>query len=329
MYDAMTSFAPRPLDPAPGARALDPNKFRDPAVTAKGERRAVVALTRLKTLWFNTGSLCNITCQNCYMDSSPRNDRLAYLTRAEVALYLDEIAERRYPVEEIAFTGGEPFMNRDLPAILGDALARGFRALVLTNAMKPMHHRKKDLLALKARHGDALTLRVSLDHYTPENHEAVRGPRTWAPTMEGLRWLAREGFRIAVAGRTRWDESVEAARAGYARLYADEHIPLDAFDASVTVLFPEMDAGLDVPEITMQCWDILGVAPESMMCATARMVVKRRGAARPAVVPCTLLPYDPAFELGERLAESAASVALNHPHCARFCVLGGASCSPG
>jgi uncharacterized Fe-S cluster-containing radical SAM superfamily protein len=329
MYDAMTPFAPRPLDPAPPARALDPKKFRDPAVTAKGERRAVVALTRLKTLWFNTGSLCNITCQNCYMDSSPTNDRLAYLTRAEVALYLDEIAERGYPVEEIAFTGGEPFMNRDLPAMLGDALARGFRALVLTNAMKPMQHRKEDLLALKARHGDALTLRVSLDHYTPENHEAVRGPRTWAPTMAGLRWLAHRGFRIAVAGRTRWDESAEAARAGYARLYADENIPLDAFDASVTVLFPEMDAGLDVPEITMQCWDILGVAPESMMCATARMVVKRQGADRPAVVPCTLLPYDPAFELGERLAESAASVALNHPHCARFCVLGGASCSPG
>ena len=58
---------------------LDPLKFRDPDLTAKGERRAVVALTRLTTLWFNTGSLCNITCRNCYMDSSPTNDALAYL----------------------------------------------------------------------------------------------------------------------------------------------------------------------------------------------------------------------------------------------------------
>jgi uncharacterized Fe-S cluster-containing radical SAM superfamily protein len=288
-----------------------------------------VALTRLKTLWFNTGSLCNIACQNCYMDSSPTNDRLAYLTRAEVAAYLDEIALRKYPVEEIAFTGGEPFMNRDLPAILEDALARGFRALVLTNAMKPMQHRKKDLLDLKRRHGEALVLRVSLDHHTPANHEAVRGPGTWRPTLAGLRWLAREGFRIAVAGRTRWDESEGCARDGYARLYAAENIPLDAFDTSVTVLFPEMDAGLDVPEITTRCWDILGVKPESMMCASARMVVKRQGVRHPVVVPCTLLPYDPAFELGQRLADSAAAVALNHPHCARFCVLGGASCNPG
>ena len=62
---------------------LDPRKFRDPLITAEGERRAVVALTHLKTLWFNTGSLCNITCQNCYIDSSPTNDRLAYMTTPE------------------------------------------------------------------------------------------------------------------------------------------------------------------------------------------------------------------------------------------------------
>ena len=84
---------------------LDPEKFRDPQFTAKGEERAVVALTHLRTLWFNTGSLCNITCKNCYMESSPKNDRLAYLTAAEVAAYLDEAAQENYGVEEVAFTG--------------------------------------------------------------------------------------------------------------------------------------------------------------------------------------------------------------------------------
>ena len=70
-------------------------KFADPDVTAKGERRARVALAALRTLWINTGSLCNITCRNCYIESSPENDRLAYITRAEAAAYLDEIAQRR------------------------------------------------------------------------------------------------------------------------------------------------------------------------------------------------------------------------------------------
>jgi hypothetical protein len=57
------------------------------------------------------------------------------------------------------------------------------------------------------------------------------------------------------------------------------------------------------------------------------MIVKRRGAKSPAVLACTLLPYSSEFELGKTLAEAEADVSLNHPHCAKFCVLGGASCS--
>lgn len=313
----------------PAAGAIDSAKFADPDRTAKGEARAVVALTRLRTLWFNTGSLCNIACQNCYMDSSPTNDALAYLSLEEVKSYLDEVAAERLPVEEIAFTGGEPFMNRALPDMIEESLARGYRVLVLTNAMKPMLNKRKRLAEIRARHGDALTIRVSIDHHTPDGHEAVRGSGTWRPMVEGLRWLAEQGFRLAIAGRTMWQETEAEARNGYARLFATEGIPLDAGDTELLVLFPEMDAARDVPEITVQCWDILGVRPESMMCATARMVVKRKGQSHPVVVPCTLLPYDPQFELGARLADSAKTVKLNHPHCATFCVLGGASCSTG
>jgi hypothetical protein len=93
------------------------------------------------------------------------------------------------------------------------------------------------------------------------------------------------------------------------------------------VLFPEMDAKSDVPEITTSCWEILNVKPETMMCATSRMIVKRRGAERTVIVPCTLLPYDTTFELGHKLAQASEKVYLNHPHCAKFCVIGGASCS--
>ncbi len=309
-------------------KPLDPRKFQDPHVTAEGVQRAVVALTHLRTLWFNTGSLCNITCQNCYMDSSPTNDRLAYLTLAEVRGFLDEIEGESLPVEEIAFTGGEPFMNRDLAGMIELALDRRYRVLVLTNAMKPMLNKRPRLLEILKRHGQALTLRVSADHFTKGKHEAVRGIGSWAPMIEGLRWLAENGFRISVAGRTCWDESEADARRGYGGMFAAKNIPVDAHDPASLVLFPEMDAAADVPEITINCWDILGVTPETMMCATSRMIVKHRGQDRPSVVPCTLLPYDQAFELGHDLTQAAKTVRLNHPHCAKFCVLGGATCSP-
>lgn len=309
-------------------RPLDPAKFRDPALTAKGERRAVVALQALRTLWVNTGTLCNITCRSCYIESSPRNDALAYITAAEVAGYLDEIAAEGLPVEEIGFTGGEPFLNRELPAMLRDAMRRGHRALVLTNAMKPMRNHAAALLALRDAFGDRLTLRVSLDHHRAEVHDLERQEGSFDQAMEGLAWLAREGFRVHVAGRAAFGAEDEAEmRAGFAHLFAAHGIPVDATDPVALMLFPEMDARADVPEITEACWGILKKSPDAMMCASARMVVKRKGAARPAVLACTLLPYDPRFELGATLAEAAAPVALNHPHCAKFCVLGGAACS--
>jgi pyruvate-formate lyase-activating enzyme len=307
--------------------AANLRKFQDPDVTAKGEPRAFVSLSRLRTVWFNTGSLCNITCENCYIESSPRNDRLAYLSLDEVRSYLDEIAGLPQPVEEIGFTGGEPFLNPDFPAMLGEALARGYRALVLTNAMKPMQRHAPELLQLRSRHGAALTMRVSIDHFLPEKHEAVRGRGSWRPMLEGLHWLARHGFRLRVAGRTLWHEPEALVRAGFAALFAAEAIPVDAHDPGALVLFPEMDVRADVPEITTRCWSILGVHPEQVMCASSRMVIKRKGAEHPVVVPCTLLPYDPQFELGRRLTDARPFVKLNHPFCAQFCVLGGASCS--
>ncbi len=306
-----------------------PLKFHHPDITAKGERRASVALGSLRTLWFNTGTLCNITCRRCYIDSSPRNDRLSYLTLAEVRTYLDEIARDRLPTAEIGFTGGEPFMNPDIIAMMDLALARGFRVLVLTNAMRPLRRLEAPLLALHRRYGARLTLRVSLDHYTAALHEDERGPGTFAPTLDGLIWLAREGVSLAVAGRTLWGEPEPRLRQGYATLFSDNAIPLDAFDPAHLVLFPEMDPAADVPEITESCWDILQISPDAMMCATSRMVVKRKDAAAPSVVSCTLLPYDPQFDLGATLAGASGAVKLNHPHCAKFCVLGGGSCSAG
>ena len=218
-------------------------------------------------------------------------------------------------------------MNRDLPAMLEDVLSRGLKAMVLTNAMKPMHKMKPALLGLLARHGRNLTIRVSLDHYGRTLHEKERGARSWKPTIDGLVWLAQSGFDVHVAGRRFSDETEAEVRAGYARLFAELGVAIDAASPVSLVLFPEMDARVDVPEITTACWGILKKSPDSVMCASARMVVKRKGAERPAVVACTLLPYDPQFELGNTLAESVGAVRLNHPHCAKFCVLGGAACS--
>jgi len=313
-------------------------KFQNPDWTARGEARARVKLESLDTLWINTGTLCNITCQNCYIGSSPRNDRLSYITRAEARRFLDEIQQLDLGTREIGFTGGEPFLNPDCTGMIEDALSLGFRVLVLTNAMQPMQRPKVKarLLDLSKRFANKLTIRVSLDHYSPPLHDAERGPGSFKRTTLGIDWLASKGVSIAIAGRTCWGESEAETRPGYAALIAQRQWPIDSTNPDQLVLFPELDEHADIPEITTECWGLLGKRPGEMMCASSRMVVKRKGEDRPVVLPCTLLPYDPRFEMGATLAQSLSrdggmfdegAVKLCHPHCAKFCVLGGGSCA--
>lgn len=305
------------------------SKFCNPETTATGETRARVDFRRLTTLWVNTGTQCNITCTNCYIESAPDNDRLSYLTTDELTPFLDEVDALSDQPIEIGFTGGEPFLNPHAPALIEAALERGHRALVLTNAMRPMRRPRVEraLREMRARYGARLSLRVSLDSHDRALHDRERGDGAFAAALDGLVWLARAGFDISVAGRRGFAESETSARRGFAELFARHDIALDADDPARLVLFPEMEPARDVVEITQACWSLLGKSPADMMCATSRMVVKRKGAAAPSVISCTLLPYTPEFEMGETLAESLNPVRLNHPFCAQFCVLGGASCS--
>ena len=304
-------------------------KFEHPDITAKGEERARVSWNGLATLWFNTGSLCNIECANCYIASSPRADHFLYLSPDDMRPYLDEVDAMGAGPVEIAFTGGEPTMNPDFIALSRMALERGHSLLVLTNAMRPMMRPRvrEGLLALNAEFPGKLTMRVSLDHFSAEVHDAERGEGAFTKAMPGLDWLAANGFRMAIAGRAAFSESDADARAGYARLIAERGWPVDADDAGALVLFPEMDGGHDVPEITGRCWGLLDLDPRTLMCASSRMVVRRKGSRAPAVLACTLLWDDPQFELHPTLRGSLGEVKLNHSHCAKFCVLGGASCS--
>lgn len=304
-------------------------KFVDPLRTADGQTRASVALTNPETLWFNTGTLCNITCANCYILSSPKNDALVYLTAQDVQDYIDQIAEQNWPIREVGFTGGEPFMNPAMIPMARAALEAGFEVLILTNAMRPMMRKsvKAGLVDLNRDFPGKMTLRISVDHWSQDIHDEERGKGSFALTIAGMAWLRDAGIQMAVAGRSTFSETDAQARLGYAMLFADNDFDIDASNPGQTVLFPEMDMTAEVPEITTACWDILGKSPNDVMCSSSRMVVKRKDAVRPSVLACTLLAYDKQFELGETLAEAACDVSLNHPHCAKFCVLGGASCS--
>ena len=303
-------------------------KFSNPLITRDGDQRAFVEFNGFKTLWFNTGTLCNIACSNCYIESSPKNDRLVYLSLADVVEFLDELEKLSGKTCEIGFTGGEPFLNPDFLKMLGECQRRDLSIMVLTNAMKPLQNKIDGLLKLKKVFGTKkIVFRVSIDHYNKDLHEVERGVGTWDPMIKGLKWLRDNKYTINIAGRSLSQESDNECREGYKTLFDELGLRLDAYNPSELVIFPEMDITVDVPEITTNCWEILSVRPETQMCASSRMVVKRKGQKRPIVVSCTLLPYEREFELGKTLSEASKKIYLNHQHCSKFCVLGGASCS--
>lgn len=302
-------------------------KFVETEQTGKGEDRAYVDLVNLTTLWFNTGTRCNLQCQNCYIESSPTNDELLFITTAEVETYLNEIESESLNTKKISFTGGEPFLNKDMLPIISLCLQRGFEVLILTNAYRAIDRYISELDALNQTYPNKLMLRVSLDHYTADIHEQERGSKTFTKTMQTFKKLHDSGFNVSIAGRSLADESMQDALLGYQKTLDAFKISLTVAEGNNIVIFPEMSTTKDVPEITTSCWDILNVHPKDQMCATERMVVKRKGTDYPVVMPCTLIAYNETFELGRTLKESFQRVYLNHPYCAQFCVLGGASCS--
>ena len=300
------------------------NKFKDPITTADGSTRAFIEAKKIKTLWFNTGTLCNIECKNCYIESSPKNDRLVYITFEEVKLFIDEAIDKNLGTKEIGFTGGEPFMNKDVLKMIEYSLSKNFKVLVLSNAMKPMLNKREDLL--KINHQD-LTIRVSIDHYQKEKHEEIRGKNTFNIMMEGLKWLNQNNFNYALATRLLWGEQEDQLRDNF-NLFIDKYnLKLDAKSKEQLVTFAEMDEKVDTPEITTACWKLLGKNPDDIMCSSSRMVVKKKTSLKPSVIACTLLPYDDEFDLGQNLTNSLKKIYLNHKHCSKFCVLGGSSCS--
>jgi len=300
------------------------NKFKDPKVTADGSDRAFVEAEKIKTLWFNTGTLCNIECKNCYIESSPKNDRLVYLTFDEVKNFIDEAIEKNLGTQEIGFTGGEPFMNKDIIKMIEYSLSKGLKTLVLSNAMKPMLNRVEEIK--KVNHKN-LTIRVSIDHYEKSKHEEIRGKNTYDIMMKGLKWLDENDFNYALATRLLWNEKEEELRKNFGIFVKNNHLKLNTNSKQELVTFAEMDESVDTPEITTSCWDILKKDPKDIMCSSSRMIVRKKGLKKPSVIACTLLPYDEEFDLGQTLTNSLQKIYLNHKHCSKFCVLGGSSCS--
>lgn len=286
--------------------------------TSSGEPRGFIDPHRLREVWFHTGTICNLSCPDCFEHSSPGDRRLETITFDDVKLFADEAVE--LGVEQFSFTGGEPFVVHDMVKILDYAL--DFRpCLVLTNGTRPLQSRLKDLVPL-IRKKHPLSFRVSLDFPDIGKHDALRGAGMFKLSLETLGELHRAGFHVSVARRREPGEKTASADAAFLPFFESAELPAD----TPIISFPNLGS-TETPEITETCMTTCH-SPQTcarFMCAFSRMVVKQQGEMR--VYACTLVDDHPHYDLGSSLTESAdVRVMLGHSRCFA-CFAGGASCS--
>lgn len=298
--------------------AKSPAWYQTPA----GEPRGFIQPHALDELWFHTGTACNLACPFCLEGSKPGDDRLQLLRFAEAKPFIDEALT--LGVKQFSFTGGEPFVAKDMVRILDYALQ--FRpCMVLTNATEPLIKRLKQLKAL-LDHPNQLQFRVSLDHFAAAKHDIGRGDGMFALALKGLKQLHEMGFSVSVANQMLADNTPAETGQRFAEVFRNAGLPEDLH----RVEFPDFHPpGQDVatPQISANC--MLSYQTEdsrrAYMCAFSKMVVKQQGRMR--VYACTLVDDDLDYALGETLTVSMAEpVSMKHHRC-YSCFRYGASCS--
>ncbi len=290
--------------------------------TRLGEVRGYIQPHTLSELWFHTGTACNLACPFCLEGSKPGDRRLERVTLADARPFIDEALE--LSVRQFSFTGGEPFVNRDLVPILAYALDRA-PCLVLSNGVDAVTQHLAQIESLLAL-AHPLALRISIDHPDEARHDAGRGTGNFAKAWTALRQLHVRGFRVSIARQMAVDEDRAVVEAAYRDLLRRHGVPEDL----TLVAFPDFGAPgaqRDVPDVTESCMRQFQTEAtrRAFMCAYSKMIVKQGGRMR--VYACTLVDDDPAYDQGATLRESlAVRVRLRHQRC-YSCFRYGASCS--
>jgi len=290
--------------------------------TSQGEPRGYIQPHVLDELWFHTGTACNLACPFCLEGSKPGDTRLQRVSFADVRPLIDEAAA--IGVRQLSFTGGEPFIVKDIVKILDYALGHA-PCLVLTNGVDAVTKRLAQLIPLQQR-PHAMSLRVSIDYPDAARHDAGRGEGNFAKAWRAIGALHGAGFRVSIARQMEPGEDREAVEADYRRLCRDHGVPVDLN----LVAFPDFGgpgSHAAVPELTESCMTKYQNEDgrRQFMCAYSKMVVKKNGRMR--VYACTLVDDDPAYDQGGSLAESLGTrVMLRHHRC-YSCFRYGASCS--
>lgn len=282
-----------------------------------------VPLGHLDALWFQiAGTRCNYTCRHCFISCSPHNRSFDFLPRETVLAALDE--SLALGVKEYYFTGGEPFLHPDAVELLERTLTLG-PATVLTNA-SVLKSAWLERLAMAERASPySLEFRVSLDGFSPETNDPIRGEGTFARTLDGLRKLHLAGFMpLVTVARTADDQDAGELFAGFARLLHEEGITRPRIKILPTLRLGaevERSRGYRASEYVSRAM-LDDFDATTLLCHAARIVTDR------GVWVCPILLDAPDARMGDSLAASLGPFKLRYRACSTCYEYGSVCANP-
>ena len=280
-----------------------------------------IALSHLDHLWFQvSGTLCNLTCHHCFISCSPKNDSFGYLSLAEVQRRLEESVV--LGVKEYYFTGGEPFLNKQMTEILIETLRYG-PATVLTNGTVLKDEWLVQLARAESESIYSLEFRVSIDGFSPETNDPIRGTGTFERAIGGVAKLVEQGFLPIITAARTWP--IEEDQQVIGRF--TEMLRQRGYERPRLKILPTLQLGAE-EDRTGGYRDSERITPEMMddydetqlVCEHSRIVSDR------GVHVCPILIDSPDSLLGQSLSESLGRFALSHGACTT-CYQYGAICS--
>ncbi len=308
---------------APGAPAIAPTPPESAHARANASPGVPeVELRALDQLWFQvSGTVCNLRCNHCFISCSPENHSFWFLSRAEVAAHLTDSV--RLGVKEYYFTGGEPFMNREMLQILEDTLALG-PATVLTNGTLLPQRTVDRLAALAEASPYTLELRVSIDGVTEAMNDAIRGAGSFERAIGAVGRLAAAGFLPIITTMRTWEDAETDGMLGAFR----KALAAVGYDRPRIKILPPLRIGAEADrdrpysDVEFVDHDMMSDYPaEQLLCSGARLVTAE------GVWACPILLDYPSGRLGDTLNEAAARPARLAEQACYTCWVNGAICS--
>jgi len=279
-----------------------------------------VPMLSLDTIWFQVaGTLCNIACTHCFISCSPANHAHEMMTFEEIVPHLEEA--KRLGVRDYYFTGGEPFMNRDMLRILETTLQQG-PATVLTNGMLLRKETCRALRDLIDRSEYSLDVRVSIDGFDRETNDAIRGEGVWERVMSGLANLAEVRINPVITVTTA-AEGVESAEGRARFLDVIRSFGLDKPRLKVLSLFrigaeETRTRGYQSKE-RLTAGELGGADLSVLQCSTSRMVTSK------GVYVCPILIDSDAARMGAAIGDTLRPFPLAYGAC-HTCWVDGVTC---